>query len=58
MATNKNKSVKAITKPTGRVGGTNASVTAIKVPTGNKKISQGSAIPKRAIPSKKMGGKC
>jgi hypothetical protein len=49
MAANKNKPVFASKKATGRVGGTNAPVFATKNPTGNKKISQGSNIPKRAM---------
>jgi len=48
MAANKNTPVYASKKATGRVGGTNAPVYATKNPTGNKKISQGSNIPRRA----------
>lgn len=47
MAANKNKPVFASKKATGRVGGTNAPVYAVKNPTGNKKISQGNNIPRR-----------
>lgn len=52
MAT-KNEKVTASKKATGRVGGTNAPVYAVKSPTGNKKISQGSNIPERAMGRKK-----
>jgi hypothetical protein len=49
MASHKNAPVFASKKATGRVGGTNAPVKAVKIPTGNKKISQGNNIPKRAM---------
>lgn len=48
MAT-KNTPVYASKKATGRSGGTNEPVYATKLPTGNKKISQGSNIPVRAL---------